>query len=117
MTAPGPEDPADLELTTVPEVLLILERSGEEDLEDPVVELAVRAVCRLVLRWRDRPTAGWSDDHRLGATLLAARLYRRKDSPGGMAEFGMEGAAYVSGNWPDVAMLLGIGNYAVGRPG
>lgn len=117
MTAPTPEDPEDEELTSLPRVLRMLGRSAEEDEEDEVLLEVVEAVRTLVPTWRERPAGGWKAHHHLGATMLAARLYRRKDSPGGMAEFGTEGAAYVSGNWPDVALLLGLGNYAVGRPG
>lgn len=117
MSAPTPADPEDEELTSLPRVLRMLGRSPEEDEEDPVLLEVVEAVRTLVPTWRERPAAGWAAHHHLGATMLAARLYRRKDSPGGMAEFGTEGAAYVSGNWPDVAMLLGLANYAVGRPG
>ena len=51
------------------------------------------------------------------ANLLAGRLWRRKDSPGGMLQFGMEAAVYVSGNWPDVALMLGLGEYRVPRVG
>jgi hypothetical protein len=48
----------------------------------------------------------------LGATMLAARLYRRRNSPEGVASFAADGAVYVQRNDPDVAMLLGIGAYA-----
>lgn len=117
MTDPVPVDPADEDLTSVERTLRMLGRSTEEDEPDPMVAEVVAAVNSLVPTWLTRPAAGWAAHHHLGATMLAARLYRRKDSPGGMADFGMEGATYVSGNWPDVAMLLGIGNYAVGRVG
>lgn len=110
-----PVDPGAEDLTSVARTLRMLERAADE--EDPVVADSVAAVNSLVPTWLDRPADGWKPHHHLGATMLAARLYRRKDSPGGVAQFGMEGASYVSGNWPDIAMLLGAGNYAVGRPG
>ena len=47
----------------------------------------------------------------LGATMLSARLWRRRDSPAGVITFGTEGSAYVSRNDPDVAQLLRIGAY------
>jgi hypothetical protein len=56
---------------------------------------------------RSRPAA-----RALGATMLAARLYRRRNSPEGVATFTADGAVYVQRNDPDVAMLLGIGAYA-----
>lgn len=48
----------------------------------------------------------------LGAKMLGARLYRRRNSVEGVATFTGEGAAYVQRNDPDIAMLLGIGAYA-----
>jgi hypothetical protein len=59
----------------------------------------------------------WPPRQVLGATMLAVRLYRRRDSPAGVATFGAEGAAYVTRNDPDVAQLLGIGAYAPPRVG
>jgi hypothetical protein len=48
----------------------------------------------------------------LGAAMLAARLWRRRNSPEGVATFTADGAVYVQRNDPDVALLLGIGPYA-----
>lgn len=58
--------------------------------------------------------ADWSTaaDAVEGATLLAARLFRRKNSPAGVETFGNEGAAYVVRMDPDVALLLRLGNHA-----
>lgn len=114
MTSPTPDD--DAALTSLGRVNRMLSRAAE-DTSDPAVAEAVEAVVSLVPTWLTQPGGGWAPHHKYGATLLAARLYRRKDSPGGMASFGLEGAGYVAGNWPDVALLLGLGNYAVGRPG
>jgi hypothetical protein len=47
-----------------------------------------------------------------GALLLAARLWRRRNSPEGVATFTSDGAVYVQRNDPDVAQYLGIGHYA-----
>lgn len=47
-----------------------------------------------------------------GALLLAARLWRRRNSPEGVATFTSDGAVYVQRNDPDVAQYLGIGSYA-----
>lgn len=119
--APGPyqyPEDDDEALTSVGRVLRMLGRAPDEDSPDPSVEEAVQAVCTLVPTWLPKPAAGWAAHHHYGATLLAARLYRRKDSPGGMVNFGDGGmGAYVSGNWPDVAITLGLGNYSVGRVG
>lgn len=100
------------DLTTLAEVNGVLGRDAADQRAVDVVE----AVVTLVPTWRDRPAGGWAPHHRLGAKMLAARYERRKDAPGGMVDFS-EGAGYVAGNWPDVAMLLGLGNYAVGRVG
>jgi hypothetical protein len=46
-----------------------------------------------------------------GANMLAARLFRRKNSPAGVESFGDQGATYVMRNDPDIAMLLKMGTY------
>jgi hypothetical protein len=82
------------------------------------VAAAVAATNSLVRGWLPpAPDGEWPAHHRYGANLLAARLWRRKDSPGGMLQFGMEAAVYVSGNWPDVALMLGLGEYRIPRVG
>lgn len=47
-----------------------------------------------------------------GATMLGARLYRRKNTPDGVVSMGGESFAYIARNDPDVAMLLGLGAWA-----
>jgi len=46
-----------------------------------------------------------------GATMLAARLHRRKGSPAGVEAFGSLGAAYVMRTDPDIAMFLKLGSW------
>jgi len=53
----------------------------------------------------------WPADLVTGATLLASRLYSRRNSPDGVNEVGDVGAVYVSRNDPDVAMMLGLGSH------
>jgi len=78
----------------------------------------VAAVNSLVRGWlTPAPDGEWAAHHRYGATLLAARMYRRKDSPAGFQLQGMEGAVYVSRNDPDIAQLLGLGAFAPPRVG
>jgi len=48
----------------------------------------------------------------LGATMLAARLWRRRNSPEGVAGFATDSPVYVQRNDPDIGMLLGLGNHA-----
>ena len=50
----------------------------------------------------------------LGATMLAARLHRRRNSPGGIESFVADGAVYVSRQDPDVAVLLRMDHPGVG---
>lgn len=68
----------------------------------------VAAVNALVPRMATSP----ADAQALGATMLAARLWRRRNSPEGVATFTQDGAVYVQRNDPDVALLLGISAYA-----
>lgn len=51
----------------------------------------------------------------LGANMLGARLFGRRNSPNGIEGFGVDGALYVRRNDPDVALLLQLGDYA--KPG
>lgn len=48
----------------------------------------------------------------LGATMLAARLHRRRNSPGGLESIDGTVASYVARSDPDVARLLGIDAFA-----
>lgn len=89
-----------------------------QDAADPAVlerlAVTVAAVNRFVRRVQNpQPDGSWAEDHTLGAMMLAGRLWRRRNSPEGVAAFTAEGAAYVQRNDPDVAMLLQIGAYAV----
>lgn len=54
----------------------------------------------------------FSDPVKHGATMLAARLLRRHNSPDGVAAFGDQGPIYIQRNDPDIAMMLGLGGWA-----
>lgn len=54
----------------------------------------------------------WGDRISYGATLLAARLFKRKNSPAGVEGFGEFGPLYVARNDPDITMLLRLGRHA-----
>ena len=91
---------------------------GITDARDDVrLAAIVGAVNSRVRRWPVATLAvdlaDWSTapDVVEGATLLAARLFRRKNSPAGVETFGSEGAAYVVRQDPDVALLLRLGNH------
>lgn len=61
----------------------------------------------------------WTPAQRQGATMLAARIIRRRNSLSGVEAFSGDagGAVYVSRNDPDVALLLGLGAYKKPRVG
>jgi len=93
--------------------------TGSQPERDQRVLLRVAAVNAWVrdlpvasdaLTFGDPPPA-WPDSLVLGATMLATRLWRRKDSPSGVEAFTDQGAVYVSRNDPDVAQLLRLGSY------
>lgn len=110
MTAPSPDGPTSVERVRT---MLSLDSSEDDALSGPVA-----AVNSLVRGWLKPDAEGvWDPRHVFGADLLAARLYRRKDSPAGVVAFGVEGAAYVQRNDPDVALLLQMGAYAAPRVG
>jgi hypothetical protein len=49
-----------------------------------------------------------------GTVKLAARLYRRRNTPSGIEAFGDAGAAYVARGDPEVRMLLRLSTPRVG---
>ena len=69
------------------------------------------------VRWVERhvPALELEDaDRQAGAVLLAARLYARRNSPGGVVALGDMGAGYISRQDPDVSALLGLARPRVG---
>lgn len=65
----------------------------------------------------DADVDGWPQRIIEGGTMLAGRLWRRKDTPGGVAVLGDGGVAYVRRNDPDIALLLQIGEHGKPRVG
>lgn len=84
-----------------------------------VVDAVNAVIPRVVPRVRAlaAPTDPWPDDVVRGATMLAARLYARRNSPTGVAAFTDAGPAYVSRWDPDLERLFGIGAYAPPKVG
>lgn len=79
------------------------------------VNAAVRTwTCALDSSAPDTPVGDrvWNARTSEGATLLSARLFRRKNSPSGVEAFGELGPVYVQRNDPDVAMLLRLGSWS-----
>lgn len=87
----------------------------------PLVEAAVQAVNTAIRSWNCAALAvgltDWPADITRGANMLAGRLYRRKNSPGGIESFGDLGPVYVQRRDPDIAMLLSIGTHAFPQVG
>lgn len=82
--------------------------------DDDIVESVVAAVNSLMWLWFGTPNvaaAGWAPHQVEGAVMLAARVYRRRNSPSGVESLGELGPVYVSRNDPDIAALLGLGAY------
>lgn len=92
-----------------------------DDVDDAVIDSKVAAANQCVRELpiavpfdTDPAPADWAAGARIveGATMLAARLFERKNSPQGVAAFGDGAAAYVARTDPDVALLLKIGSYS-----
>lgn len=64
-------------------------------------------------RYKTEPAEGeeWRADYALGTVMLAAQLYRRRNTPGGVEQFGETGV-YVRAIDADVERLLRIGRYS-----
>ncbi|WP_280383359.1 phage head-tail connector protein [Nocardia wallacei] len=86
-----------------------------DDRDDAAITAVVDAVNDLIASWLPVPGAGtgWPPRHAQGATMLAARVFRRRNSPNGVEDYGSElqGAIYTRANDPDIALLLGLGRY------
>lgn len=95
---PADDDQDDAELTDVIDAVNDLVRGL------PVAQLAITPEGGDPVEWPYRIVRG--------ATMLAARLFRRRDTVAGVYTFGDEGAVYVARNDPDVAILLDLGSYS-----
>jgi hypothetical protein len=109
--------------TTVPAVKVQLSITDSRD--DDRLAAVVAGVNSLVRSWRVSESAvdddtvdddvtqpAWPDRVVMGATLLAGRYYRRKNSPAGVEAMGAAGPVYVSRTDPDVAQLLQLGTHS-----
>lgn len=95
---------------TVERVRVML-RAGGSVADDDLAPV-VAGVNAFVARLPYVEANAWADDVKQGANMLAARLYRRRNSPAGVESVSELGAVYVQRNDPDVAMMLGIGAYS-----
>lgn len=60
---------------------------------------------------------GWAENTVLGATMLAARLYKRRNSPNGVEAFSEIGTTYVSRYDSDIARMLHLEQFRRPRVG
>ena len=73
------------------------------------VAVAVQAANGLVTRYcGDAPDSDAPDAYVAGATMLAARLYRRRNSPEGVQGITSDQVVYIARTDPDIARLLRI---------
>lgn len=94
--------------------------TAEADPDDPAITAAVRAANAVVRQLRCAQAADeaadWSGDELAdvvqGTTQLAARLFRRRNTPDGVAQFGTDSPLYVARTDPDVSLLLQLGPHA-----
>lgn len=96
--------------------------SLDDDADDALIDKVCAAVNVFVRRTEkarrygltDPAPAAWPADLTQGATMLAARLHRRKNSPNGVEAFAVGGPVYVRRNDPDIAMMLDLDAPMVG---
>lgn len=86
--------------------------------DDDLVRQCTAAANTVVGRYVTPPTDDLErGDHDLAATMLAARLYRRRNSPEGVQAMTDAGAWYVARTDPDIARLLRIDQYLAPQVG
>jgi len=94
-----------------------------DDYDNASIDAVVVAVNVRVLAWpvaevadTDPPPASWNEPALgalvQGSTMLAARLFRRRNTPDGVSAFADLTPVYVQRNDPDVALLLNLGPWA-----
>lgn len=105
--------------TTLP--LVKVQLSITDNRDDARLSAIVDATNNLVRSWPISQLAvdadEWPERIVLGTSMLAARFFRRKNSPAGVEAFGQLGAAYVMRSDPDIAQLLSTGSYQLPQLG
>lgn len=109
------------EYTTVPAAGQWLQLSGEVG-DDTVLASCVVAANSVVSRYAGEDASDQTiptlDDAEQAATMLAARLYRRRNSPEGVQGITPEGVAVgIVRSDADIARLLRIDGFAVPQVG
>lgn len=82
--------------------------------DDSELVRCVDTVNALVTSWHGE---NWPPGADTGAIMLAARLHRRRNSPGGVENFGDAGAAYIPRYDADLDRLLRINEWATPQVG
>lgn len=110
----GPADPArvrQLVGSDAPEAELMAARRAVDNL------VRSSGTARAWAALYDTPPEAWPPRVVEGASLLAARIWRRRGSIGGVEAFGDLGPVYVRRWDPDIATMLGMGASAGPRIG
>lgn len=99
-------------MITAEQVAAYLSLPTVDATNDAALLSVVAAVNSKVAQWHGyTPDSEWTDAHKLGALMLAAHLYRRRNTPGGVESFNELGPVYVQRSDPHVSMLLGLGGW------
>lgn len=80
--------------------------------KDPHLDACAGAVASLITRTDHLDPDNLDAAAHLGAVMLTARLYRRRNSPAGIEAVGDLGASYVSRYDADIARLLRLDAFA-----
>lgn len=100
---------------TAEEVYRHLRKEGTvSDPDGEHMDMIVEAVTGQVTEWHGTP---WPAGVHLGAVMLAARLYRRRNSVNGVETFSDMGASYVSRWDTDLDRQLRINKWTPPRVG
>lgn len=98
---------------TATEVYRHIKKDPAGDTDVAHMDMTVAAVNHMVMQCH----SGWTDMRHLGAVMMAARLYRRRNSVNGIESFSEMGATYVSRYDSDLERLLEIGSWTPPRVG
>lgn len=110
MTDPTPEDEAGVTVEAVKAWLRVRDEVDDDLLREVVAATNVWVNGLPVVTSAPAATP-WPADVKLGATMLAARLYRRRNTPSGVESF-TDQVVYLPRRDADVDMLLHIGFHA-----
>lgn len=108
----------------------LLGLAADDDEFDSFLESAINAVNEMVVGWPcseafigglppvdEREDIKWPWRLTQGASMLAGRIFTRRNSIEGVVTFGVEGVAYVQRNDPEIAQLLNLGQNRIPKVG